>query len=135
MSDTPSLHDTYYDYLSHIALTLMLDEAAMTRSHFVSLTRVTDIMESIVADGDGDGLIPQDDIAVALDRLIAADIIAPLDHPEQGKAYHVMGSPCRSFFDAQVNEEGSTIWKCKNLPGYMQMVLEAMHAKKQEGFN
>ena len=129
-----SLRDTYYEYLGHIALTLMIDDTSRSHAHFVSLTRLTDIMGDIAKDADGDGLIPSEDIAAALAVLIEKDILAPLDHPEQGPSYHVVG-PAKAFIEAQMLVEGSTIWKCKSLPGYMQMVLQAMHEKKQQSFS
>lgn len=132
MSDA-SLRSTYFEYLAHIALTLMVDEVTRTHAHFIPLTRITDIIADIAVDTDGDGLFPSEDIADALALMVAQDIIAPLDHPEHGASYHVVGN-AKAFMESQLLVEGSTIWKCKTLPGYMGMVLQAMHEKKLAGF-
>ncbi len=128
-----SLRSTYFEYLAHIALTLMVDEVTRTHAHFIPLTRITDIIADIAADNDGDGLFPDEDVIEALTQLITQDIIAPLDHPEHGTSYHVVGN-AKAFLESQLLVEGSTIWKCRTLPGYMGMVLQAMHEKKLAGF-
>lgn len=119
-----SLRKTYDEYLGHIVLNMMADSAATT----FTLPDISQMLGKIAADESGAHLFPAEDITIALEQLVGADI---LHHDDP---HYVITTKTVTFCDEQHILEGSVMWKCKTIGGYAPLVLKAMHDKKMAGF-
>lgn len=119
-----SLRKTYDEYLGHIVLNMMADSAVT----IFTLSDIENILGEIAADDSGMHLFPDADIAIALEQLVAADIL------HHDAPHYVITTKTVTFCDEQHILEGSVMWKCKTIGGYAPLVLKAMHDKKMAGF-